>query len=59
VADAVSLEECDELFDGVGGVADGEQDVERHSPIVAPIRLRVLKLKADSSFTTPEPAPKS
>jgi hypothetical protein len=38
VADAVILEECDELFDGVGGVADGEHDVERHSLIVVPIR---------------------
>jgi hypothetical protein len=40
MVDAVSLEECDELFDGVGGVADGEESGMRHSLIVAPIRLR-------------------
>lgn len=42
----VRVQQSDELFDGVGGVADGEEDVECHSLIVAPIRLRVLKLKS-------------
>ena len=30
----VRVQQCDELFDGVGGMADGEEDVERHSFIV-------------------------
>ena len=34
VTDAVGVEECDELFDGVRGVADGEDDVLRHYLIV-------------------------
>jgi len=30
VADSVGAEKREELFDGVGGVADGEKDVWRH-----------------------------
>jgi len=34
VTDAACAEECDELFDGVGGVADGEDGGLRHELIV-------------------------
>jgi hypothetical protein len=36
VTDSVSVEERDELFDGVGGVADGEENGARHDSIVMP-----------------------
>lgn len=38
----VRVQQRDELFDGVGGMADGEEDVERHRPIVLPDRSRLF-----------------
>jgi hypothetical protein len=59
VADAVGLEESDELLNGVGGVADGVEDVGRHRSIVVPIRWNVLGLKSRFFVHHPEPIPTS
>jgi hypothetical protein len=42
----VRVQQCDELFDGVGGVADGEEDVERHSLIVLRVVEQVRRLRS-------------
>jgi len=56
MADVVSMEERDELFDGVGGVADGEEDIGCHRSIVVP--MRVLKMKSRFFAHHPRTFPK-